>query len=509
MSRSPWVYSRVANKPSLLWEMTQRAAKTGTPPRAATRGMARWKTPDAPKSDSSEVAPVAGDAQCPAWEPAARPSAELPDVHDREYVLDLERWEIDNSSGDPVETRTRINEAIEWAAANDFDKVVIPNGTYLVGENTNDAYAGGIELVENMTLELSDGAKIQMAPNDRWNYCVVVAHNNTTIRGGIIEGDRADHIYEDAEKTGDDEGHGVCVWTAIDRVLIEETELRELTGDGVLIVGRKESDTSEETPTTNVTIRNNNIHHNRRQGVSIVGGHHVVVENNQIHHIEGTAPQFGIDIEGAGRTDEDIHIFQNNFHHNAGGDIVTSTGKNVWIEENTLTQCRVGDDGQYDPELPCLLEKQVDGPIILWKETDNVIINNSVRMSIRSVNGFWGILGYTNRDGATRENPVGNYIAGNTFYDAGIHMAYNMRYFVSNNTLNEGMILGYILGCTRLEDNRINRTQSENYKLRNVAGVASGNRLNRSEGAPETDDVEMHFPMANDAPYRNSSPVFW
>ena len=167
--------------------------------------------------------------------------------------------------------------------------------------------------------------------------------------------------------------------------------------------------------------------------------------------------------------------------------------------------------GNYDPSLPCLLDKQVDGPIIIWKETDNVIINNKIRMSKPSVNGFWGILGYVSSADKTptRENEVGNYIAGNTLYDAGIHMAHNMRYFVSNNTLNNGLILGFDLACTRLENNRINRTKSENYKLRNVAGVASGNILNKSEGAKPEEDVELYFPMADDAPFRNSSPVFW
>jgi hypothetical protein len=189
--------------------------------------------------------------------------------------------------------------------------------------------------------------------------------------------------------------------------------------------------------------------------------------------------------------------------------VVTSSGRNVWIEENTFTQCHVNGEGVYDPALPCELLEQIDGPVIIWKETDNVIINNSFRMSMRTVNGFWAILGYTGRDGPVRDNPVGNYIAGNTFHDAGIHMAHNMRYFVSNNTINEGLILGYLLGCTRLEENRINRTSGEHYKLRNVAGVAHGNILNRGEGAPPEDDVELHFPMADDAPYRNSSPVYW
>lgn len=463
---------------------------------------------DAAMSDASMVTPVPGTGEC-AWEPGERPTAELPPVHTNEYVIELARWEIANDGRDPVETRDRMNAAILWATENGFDKIVVPPGTYLVGEPTNDIYAAGIELQGNMTFELSEGAVIQMVPNDRWNYCVinVDGHDDVTIRGGEIVGDRADHVFEGGG--AHDEGHGVCVWTAVSRVLIEDTVLRELTGDGVLIVGRRESDTEPEAPTTHVTIRNNDIHHNRRQGVSIVGGHNVVVENNHIHHIEGTAPQFGIDIEGAGRTDRDILIYRNAFHDNAGGDIVTSTGRNVWIEENTMTQCQADADGRYDPALPCDLEEQVDGPIIIWKETDNVIVNNSIRMQMRTVNGQYGILGYTRRDGPTRMNPVGNYIAGNTLYDAGIHMAHNMRYFVSNNTVYEGLILGYLLGCTRLEHNRINRTARENYKLRNVAGTAEGNVLNRTEGFPPEDDVQVHFPMAIDAPYRNSSPVFW
>lgn len=472
-------------------------------------GLENPTPPDAPQADPMEVTEVPGDEDCPAWQPAARPTAELPDVHENEYELELDRWEISNASGDPIETRTRMNDALIWASENGFDKVIVPTGTYLVGEVTNDAYAGGIELPENMTLELAEGAVIQMATNDRWNYCVIVANDNTTIRGGEIVGDRATHIYETSEPEGDDEGHGICVWTAIDRVLIEDMEIHELTGDGVLIVGSKGAEGEPDAPSTNITIRRNDIHHNRRQGISSVGGHRVIIEENRIHHIEGTSPQFGIDIEGAGRTDENILIYRNEFHDNAGGDVVTSTGKNVWIEENTMTQCQVNEAGEYDPALPCDLSEQVDGPIVLWKETDNVIINNKIRMSLRTVNGFWGIIGYTPRDGAVRENPIGNYIAGNTFYDAGIHMAHNMRTFLSNNTLNEGVLLGYLLGCTRLEHNRINRTQSENYKLRNVAGVANGNILNKGEGAPPADDVEMHFPMANDAPYRNSSPVFW
>lgn len=467
---------------------------------------------DAPPRDGSTerdgaLPPVPGEGEC-AWERGERPTAELPPTHESEYVIELERWAIE-TDGDPIETRARMNEAIRWATDNGFDRIVVPPGTFVVGEATTDNYAGGIDLVGDMTLELSEGTVLQMATNDRWNYCVVNVdgNSNVTIRGGAIRGDRETHVFEGGG--AHDEGHGICVWTAVDRVLIEDIELHELTGDGVLIVGRRESDTEAEAPSTNVTIRRSEIHHNRRQGVSVVGAHGVVIEDNHIHHIEGTAPQFGVDIEGAGRSDRDILIARNNFHDNAGGDVVTSTGRNVWIEENTMVQCQVDDEGRYDPALPCELEEQVDGPIVHWKETDNVIVNNTIRMSMRTVNGLWGIIGYTRRDGAVRENPVGNEIRGNTFHGCGIHAAHNMRYVFADNVIHDGLILGFNLSCTRLNDNRIERTAGENYKLRNVAGVAEGNVLNRTEGFPPAEDVEMHFPMADDAPYRNSSPVFW
>ncbi len=446
------------------------------------------------------------------WERGERPTAALPPPHNNEYVIDLGQWNISNTGQNPVETRTRLNEAIVWAKENGFNKVVIPPGTYLVGEATTNNYAGGINLQGDMTLELSNDTVIAMAPNDRWNYCVINVNGNSniTIRGGEIIGDRDQHDYG-TPPTAHDEGHGICIWSGVDRVLVENMELHELTGDGVLIVGVKEADDVAEKPTTNVTIRNNNIHHNRRQGVSVVGGHNVVIEDNHIHHIEGTSPQFGVDIEGAGRSDKDILIFRNNFHNNAGGDFVTSTGRNVWVEENKMAQCQVNSQGQFDASLPCLLDKQVDGPVIVWKETDNVIINNEFWMSKPTVNGYWAILGYVSSQDKTptRDNEIGNYIGGNTFHDSGIHMAHNMKYVVSNNTLHNGLILAYNLACTRLESNRINREAGENYKLRNVAGVSSGNILNRSPGADPAEDYQIRFPMADDAPYRNSSPVFW
>ena len=464
---------------------------------------------DAGTDGGTNTEPAPSEGEC-GWEQGERPSAQLPPTHDSAYTIDLQQWVIDNDGGDPVETRQRMNEAIAWAIEEGFDKVIVPPGRYVVGELTNDIYAAGLVLPGNMTLELSDETIIEMTPNDRHNYCVISVdgHDDITIRGGMIRGDRANHDYSSG---ANDEGHGVCVWTSANRILIEETELTELTGDGVLIVGSApaDDDPAAEVPSTNITIRNTEIHHNRRNGVAIVGGHNVVIENNHIHHMEGTSPQFGIDIEGVQRRDQDILIFQNNFHDNVGGDFVTSTGRNVWFEENTLTQCQVNDQGQYDALLPCENDEQIDGPIVLWQNTDTVVINNQIRMTERTVNGMWGIINYASIREAVRDNPIGNNVSGNTFYNCGIHSAWNRLQHIADNTIHEGTLLAYLLECTRLQDNRINRVSGERFKLRNVAGQAEGNIINRDEGAPPEGDVPVYFPMADDSPYRNSSPVFW
>ena len=40
-----------------------------------------------------------------------------------------------------------------------------------------------------------------------------------------------------------------------------------------------------------------NLHHCRRQGITVGGAKNVYIRDNDIHHIAGTDPQSGIDIE--------------------------------------------------------------------------------------------------------------------------------------------------------------------------------------------------------------------
>jgi len=315
---------------------------------------------------------------------------------------------------------------------------------------------------------LSAGAILEMAPNNKWNYCVIAVNRETNviIRGGTIRGDRYGHTYTPRARDGataHDEGHGICLQGNTTRVLVENMLIENLTGDGLLLV----------TEIEDVTIRGNEIRNNRRQGVSVVGGTRIAITNNEIHHIRGTSPQFGVDIEGAGRIDKDILIRKNNFHHNRGGDIVNTSGKNVFIVDNVLHQGSRGSANRY-----------IDGPLVTWERTDNVIAHNTITMYDRSVNGLLGYIQYSgNRD----NNPETTYVHDNVCNGCGMYM-----YNAGDADIRRNKFRGYFLALANFRnatviDNEVTYGPPGtprycwNYRIRGTTGFAKGNTL---EGNP-------------------------
>lgn len=396
----------------------------------------------------------------------------LPSISNtNEYVIELDRWDIPSNRSNPVKTNDNLQAAIDWATEQGFNKIIIPDGHFLIGKFGNAIYQRGIELDSNIELVLSSRTILEMGQNDKWNYCVIAINGkeNVIVRGGTLKGDRTTHIFTPRRGggTAHDEGHGICTNSA-KRVLIENMRINNMTGDGVLIVGNK-----DEINSTDLTIRNNNISYNRRQGVSIVGGVRIKIENNEIHHIRGTSPQFGIDIEGAGRTDRDILIRKNKFHHNRGGDIVNTSGKNVFIIDNDLHQGTPGSETRY-----------IDGPLVTWERTDNVIAHNTITMFDRSVNGRLGYIQYSgNRD----NNPQVSYVHDNVCNGCGMYW-----YDAADVDIRRNQFDGYFLALNNVKratviDNNVNYGPPGtprycwNYRLHKSTGFASGNTL---EGEP-------------------------
>ncbi|WP_109437352.1 right-handed parallel beta-helix repeat-containing protein [Aquimarina sp. AU119] len=379
----------------------------------------------------------------------------------QEYTIELDRWDIPNNGTNAIKTTTNLQAAIDWAHQESYSRVILPKGEYLVGEDVNDIYQGGIKIYDNTEFIFSEGAILEIDTNDKWNYCVIsLDGDNIIIRDGIIKGDRDTHIFTPRDsdgKTAHDEGHGICVWNTSNQVLIENMEIHSLTGDGSLVLDSND-----------VTFINNNIYNNRRQGISIVGGKRIEIKDNEIHHISGTAPQFGIDIEGAGRVDEEILIQNNYFHHNTGGDIVNTSGEDVFILDNVMEQ---GEGSTY-----------VDGPIVSWHKTHNIIARNTITMVTGSANGRLGYIQYSG--GEDKGHNRATYVHDNVCNSCGMYM-----YKSSDADVRRNKFYGYFLAFSEFEnailiDNLVTYSEAHpklrfcwSYRFNDVTGFASGNYL--------------------------------
>ncbi len=379
----------------------------------------------------------------------------------KEYIIDLNQWDIPTNNTNAIKTTANLQAAIDWAHDKGYTKVILPEGQYLVGEDVNEIYQGGIELHDDTEFVFNDGAVLSIDTNDKWNYCVISLNgDNIIIRDGTIKGDRDTHIFTPRAsdgKTAHDEGHGICVWNKSNQVLVDNMIIQNVTGDGSLVLDAQD-----------VTFSNNTIYNNRRQGISIVGGTRIEIKNNEIHHINGTSPQFGIDIEGAGRLDEDILIQNNYFHHNKGGDIVNTSGKDVYILDNVMEQ---GDGNVY-----------VDGPIVSWHRTHNIIARNTITMISGSVNGRLGYIQYSS--GGDKGHNRATYVHDNVCNSCGMYMYKSADADVRNNKF-----LGYFVSFSEFEnvilkDNLVTFSEEHpnlrfcwSYRFNDVKGIASGNFL--------------------------------
>ncbi|WP_346883143.1 right-handed parallel beta-helix repeat-containing protein [uncultured Algibacter sp.] len=386
-------------------------------------------------------------------------------IPSEKYVIELDRWDIPNDRSNPEKTTDNIQAAIDWALSEGFGQICLPKGHYLIGKYGNDIYQAGIELNSNMAFLLDKDATIEMAPNNKWNYCAIAVRNNThvVISGGIILGDRDNHEYTPRTNDGSvahDEGHLICIEGDSQFVTVENMILGKANGDGVLIVG---SPRGEEQNLKNIVFKRNNFSDNRRQGISIVGGSDILIENNEIHHTKGTSPQFGIDLEGAGRTNKNVIIKSNYFHHNTGGDIVNTDGRNILVEDNILKQ---GEDSRY-----------IDGPIVYWKNADWTIRNNDITMITTSVNNWNGIIMYSNDNEKT--NPNTTYVHDNTFNNCGFYAYKGADLVVRDNYMDNGHLVFWKMDNMTIENNRVEHpNKCWAYRFLEVKGQANGNTYN-------------------------------
>lgn len=125
-----------------------------------------------------------------------------------------------------------------------------------------------------------------------------------------------------------------------------------------------------------ISIHDCNIHHCRRQGITLAASNNIPIYNNRIHHIgrdddgitsnfrSGIPPMFGIDIESMVSESNipykfpyynrdglelnfRINIFNNHIYHNERGHFVNADGNDVTLENNIFEGWNVGGISSY------------------------------------------------------------------------------------------------------------------------------------------------------------------
>lgn len=300
-----------------------------------------------------------------------------------EDPIDIETGIINNSyfgissDGENAKSTTNgINKAIEYASKNNIEFIKLEKGTYLIegtykkqkDENT------GIILKSNITLDFNSSI-IKQIDNDFEHYATLSLYGieNVKILNGILIGDRENHDYS-SEKSHQ-WGMGIRL-NGVNNIEIENFEIKNMTGDGIYVT-RLDEDT-----TSNVKIKNCNIHNCRRQGISVICAKNIEIYNNEIHDIGGTNPQAGIDLETNYDNElvENIKIYENIFY-NLGANYAIQCYKNVGnveIFQNQIINGRIRINDAKS-EIKIYNNNLKDGEIMSYLTQTNIDNGHSIK----------------------------------------------------------------------------------------------------------------------------------
>lgn len=188
--------------------------------------------------------------------------------------------------------------------------VIIPAGTYLI-----DAVKS-IWLRSNINLILAPDAILKVIPNHSGTYAVlqIADIQNVSISGGIILGDRKEHLGREGEW-----GMGIRI-TGSQNIIVEKTAVNDCWGDGFYLgAGAKGN------PVENIRLVDVQADNNRRQGISLISGRNVKIVRPRLTNTKGTPPAAGLDIEPNRASDvvENIEILDAVTAGNAEGIVVS------------------------------------------------------------------------------------------------------------------------------------------------------------------------------------------
>lgn len=258
--------------------------------------------------------------------------------------------------------------------------VYVPAGKYMINA------AKFVQLKSNMHFMMHKDAILAAIPNALERHTVISINGvtNVQVSGGRLLGERDQHMGTTGEW-----GYGIKVGTGASKVSIHDIHISDFWGDGVCIGGYAKD----------VEIRRIVSTRNRRQGLSITRSENIRVYDSEFSYTEGTAPQYGIDIEPDpnpnGYYARNIIIQGNKIHNNRGGGIQAyKQVYNVLIKDNQISYNSYGVytveafDGTISGNL--FAHNRYQGVAIRARTERYEVSNNTFR------NNHTALLGFTN-----------------------------------------------------------------------------------------------------------------
>lgn len=247
-------------------------------------------------------------------------------THKSEYIIECEKFGINQNGANATETLDGINRAISYAKLKGYNNIFLPAGTYLL--DVLDSRYIHIPSDTNFRMDRKTVLKVKPCKGD---YYVVlscyIGDENITIEGGVVHGDFDDHDYTNAEGELTESLHALISITGSTNVIVKNVEVMKSAGMGIH-VGNSGPQNDNQTYCNNITIENCFIHDIHHCGLTVSGGKNITIQNNVIknvranqHNITPGNIEMGMDVEHSGYRCKGITIRGNSFESNKNYDL--------------------------------------------------------------------------------------------------------------------------------------------------------------------------------------------
>jgi len=280
--------------------------------------------------------------------------------------------------------------AINAAIGDGNRTVYIPGGTYMIRADATSIgqLSAGIQAKNNTKIVISPQATLKALPSSTPRYTIIniFGKSNVTIEGGgKIIGERNEH-----QGTTGEWGYGICIGGS-DRVLVQDLYIADCWGDASVVGYYMDKSNAAR----NITFRNVYCDNNRRQGISVTCAEDVRIESCTFANTNGTAPEYGVDLEpDSGTSVRRVTITNCMFRNNAGGGF-TMNGTNGTVEYvhfigNTLVGPRSHINGLLTQNVVLKGNMITDSAIrSLWlRLSSNYTVEGNIIQNCNSI-GIW------------------------------------------------------------------------------------------------------------------------